>query len=168
MKKVILSVAAVALAVVVFSSCKPDEKEKTNEELLTNPKGWVMTRAISNPAYTNSLDYTDADLFKSWFYPCELKDILAFKSDKEGKKTILTSTCDAGIKQTETLGTWSFKKDTKDEIVLNFRIPFFEENIMADVRVTKLDENSFEFSYTWTEEGSGKDYKFTITYVPGK
>jgi len=165
MKKVILSVVVVALAAVVMSSCN---KDKTNEELLTNSKGWVISKAISSPEYTNSGGVTSADLTKSWFYPCELNDVLKFISDKDGKRTVLTTTCDGNVKTKETLGKWGFTSEEKDNIKLKFRLPFFEEDEEDVVKVTALEEDIFEFEYTWSPDGDGEKYKFTITYKPGK
>jgi len=169
MKKVILSVTVLALAVVVFSAC---QEPKTNEQLLTQKKGWVLSKATSTPAYTNSNGLTDADLSKSWYYgdyACELNDILYFKSDADGKRTVLASSCDGNIKQRETLGKWSFEKEDVDEILLKFRLPFFDEDEEDIVTVTDLDEKSFEFTYRWTPDPEeGTIYTFRMTYVLGK
>lgn len=161
MKKVILSLTVVALATVVFSSCQPD---KTNEDYLKNSKGWVLSKAISNPAYVNNDGVSDADLSKSYFYECEMSDILTFKDDKDGKRVVLTSTCDAGVKQKETIGTW--KLDGEDK--LTFRIPFFEEDVNDVVTITNLDGKNFEYTYAWTKQSTGVRYVFTMTYVQAK
>ena len=165
MKRVILSVTALALAVVVFSACT---KEKTNEDYLTFSKGWVISKAISNPAYTNGGGITNADLTKSWFYECELNDILCFKSDKDGKRTVLTTTCNGDVKQKETLGTWAFTKEEADDVRLKFRLPFFEEDEEDVVIVNVLDDDTFEFSYTWKPDPAGSNYTFTVTYKHAK
>jgi len=168
MKRVILGLTVVVLAVVVFSSCK---EEKTNEELLTNKKGWVLSKATSTPAYENSEGVVDSDLARSWYYgdyACELNDILYFKSDGDGKRTVLASNCDGNIKQKETLGTWSFVSEEVDNLKLKFRLPFFEEDEEDVVTVTNLDEKNFEFTYTWSPYGATAVYTFRMTYVLGK
>jgi len=167
MKRVISSVMVVVLMAMVFSSC---ERNESNEKYLTNKKGWVIAKAISNPPYLNSSGVENADLAKSWFDECELSDILTFKSDNDGKRTVLTSTCDGNVKQKETLGTWKFTSEEKDDLKLEFRIPFFDDGKVDVVNVTNLDKENFEFSYKW-KNGAGDDapqYTFTITYKLGK
>ena len=153
-----------ALATMVFSSC---DKDKTNEELLSIKKGWVMSKATSTPAYTNRDGVTDADLAKSWFYECELNDVLTFIDDKDGKRSVLTTSCNGNIKDKETLGTWEFTNT--NPLKLKFRIPFFEEDFRAEVFVENLDADNFVFSYTWVpDEDSGIEYTFRVSYVPAK
>ena len=154
MKKVILSVVVVALATVVFTSCKDDP---TKEELLTDKKGWKLSSAVTNPAYTNSKGVTSVDLLECWFAACELKDVLYFKTDKA---TSLTSGCD-GTK--ETTGTWEF---LKDETQLRFRLHYFEDDtpVYDVVTIKELSEDTFKYDFTWKDD-DGVHYTFTLTYV---
>ena len=170
MKKVILSLTVVALATVVLS-CKED---KTPEDYLTIKGGWKISKATSTPAYTNSDGVTDADLAKSWFYECELSDVLEFKSDKDGNRTVLTTTCNTTVKEKETLGTWNFEDTNKDGesvehgTLLKFRLPFFEEDEKDVVTVETLDDKNFVFSYKWKPDPAGESYTFRVSYVPAK
>jgi len=161
MKRVISVATVVALAAVIFSSCG---SEKTPEELLTYKNGWKMSKATSTPAYKNNDGVEDADLFESYFYECEQKDVLYFKSDGDGKRTVLAHGCFDDGK--ETTGTWEFSDS--DGKLLKFRIPFFEEEKYATVDVTKLEEDVFEFTYSWTKAGTTDEYKFRITYAHAK
>jgi len=163
MKRVILSLTALAMVAMVFTAC--DREEKTNEELLTISKGWKLKSAISTPEYTNSDGVTSANLFESWFSTCELNDVLYFN---KSKATEVKHGCE-DKKTKQTTGTWSFQ--TEDPLVLNFRIHFFEDEdgspVYSDVDVKELTEEVFKYNYTWENE-SGTRYIFTMTYIPAK
>jgi len=163
MKRVILSLTAVAMVIVVLTACTKDNgrdkipKNKTPEEYLTINKGWRLSKGMSTPAYTNNSGYTDIDLMNVWFYECELNDILVFKVDN---RSSLISTCGTGIKQNEANGTWNFISKNQ----LELRNPIFGYEMYDVVTVETLNDNMFKFSFTWSD--GTQVYTFRITYVP--
>ena len=163
MKRVILSLMAVATVAVVFTSCKPD---KTPEELLQNSKGWKLQSAMSTPAYTNGAGVTSTNLFESWFLQCEQNDVVFFDKSNATK---VQHGCEAK-KNKQTTGTWSLTETEEFPYKLNFRIHFFEEEdgspIYSDVEVTELSEDVFKYNYRWNDGETS--YIFTMTYVPNK
>jgi len=132
MKKLFL-VATAILVAFAFSACtKP---EKTNEELLTQGKGWQLVSATSVPAFTNKDGISSPNLFVSFFYACELDDILYFYMDKSSKMDNGKLLCDWDEGKVTSLGNWRFIKNDK---VLEFYLPYFFND---DDSFAKLEGN---------------------------
>ena len=127
----------------------------SNTKLLTQ-KAWKLFQAISTPAYTNADGLTDVNLFNNWFYPCELNEVLHFKTDNT---TTISQACYAGK---ETASPWYF---LQNETQLNFRLYFIEEEgepAYGNVDIITLDNDVFKFNYRWTD--GVEIYTFTLTY----
>jgi hypothetical protein len=107
MKKMFL---AVLTAIIAFSFLACEKTDKTNEEMLTTKKGWVMTAATSNPPYIMS-DGSGAaypDLYKNVFEKYELDDIYTYATVADGQALkVDPKTIGAyGYQKIETLGIW--------------------------------------------------------------
>ena len=172
---------AIAIAV-LFTACPVVEKDQ--EELLTQKKGWTMLTATSDRAYTNFDGISSENLFVSFFYECELDDILHFDINKSSKMDFGKDICDDQTGKEVGLGNWKFKS----EKVLEYHLPyFFDDNdnfALLEGAVVVLDETTLtirvpvEF-YDDPVKGSGKirndrgirnakgdadKYNFTFTY----
>ncbi|MDR2970692.1 MAG: hypothetical protein LBU83_02005 [Bacteroidales bacterium] len=146
----IAMIAMIAFAL-VLNSCKKEEKEEettpipepTKTELLTQPKGWVLFSATSMPAYKNKDGETSEDLFRVYFDECELDDILIFKADKSAELNYGEKKCEDGDGNVKPLGLWRF---LQNEEVLEFRLPYFEDNedqmLLLEGKVSALDEST--------------------------
>lgn len=174
MKRNLLILAVVALFACSLNSCDPIEKSRT--ELLTIEKGWVLSFAISSPAYLMSDGVTQVTdlIMGGYLNECELDDIIIFNAN--GGQTINpgAAICEDFGYQTEKAGTWNF---SEDESVLNFQVPFFYNDEyttfdaeLENATILSLTENELRVSYSFTDESSPAkgNYTFTLTYVPVK
>jgi hypothetical protein len=110
-----------ALLALVFLASDCVKPEKTDEDLLTQKKGWTLLTATANPAYTNNDDVTSENLFVSFFYECELNDVLFFY---DTKSSIMKEFCDDPKGKENSLGNWRFKSDYE---ILEFHLPYFKD-----------------------------------------
>jgi hypothetical protein len=141
------------------ATCTVTVTSPSKKKLLTQ-KDWKLSQAVSSPAYTNSNGITSADLFVSWFYPCELNDVLSFKPNNA---TILSQGCSQGE---EVFGTWSF---LENETKLRFRLYCLEDVEHDDpfydaVDIITLTQDVFTYSFSWIEAEHNITYTFTLTY----
>jgi hypothetical protein len=151
----------------------------TKEDLLTQEKGWELYTATSNPAYTNSIGITSENLVVSFFYACELDDILYFNKNKSSILNFGKLICDDQIGKEVSLGNWKFQ----GEEVLEFHLPYFfdcDDNFaLIEAKVVVLDENTLRLEVPLTFSDGGKaakrglistgakateNYVFTFTY----
>jgi hypothetical protein len=141
MKKTLIAAITLLIAF-AFIACGPEPL--TKEELLIQKKGWELYTATSNPAYTNSSNVTSENLFVSFFYPCELDDILYFNENKSSVLNFGKLICEDQTGKDVSLGNWKFK----GEEVLEFHLPYFfdDDNNFAllEGKVIVLDENTLQ------------------------
>jgi hypothetical protein len=141
MKKTLI-VAITLLIAFAFTAC--EDPIKTQEEKLAQKKGWTLYTATSNPAYTNYAGVTSENLFVSFFYPCELDDILSFNENKSSIMNFGKLICEDQQGKDVSLGNWKFKS----EKVLEFHLPYFfdaDDNFaLLEGSVITLDENTFQ------------------------
>jgi len=139
MKKLIF--ALVALTFLAAECIKP---VPTNEELLAQKKGWELYTATSYPAYTNNEGETSENLFVSYFYECDLDDILYFNENKSSILNFGKKDCEGQVGKDVSLGNWKFL--SKD--LLEFHLPyFFDTNdnfALLEGKVIILDANTFQ------------------------
>ena len=171
MKRVILSLTAVAVVAVVFTACKP---ELTLDEMLTNKKGWKLVEATSAPAYELSNGSKINSLFDGYLEAWELDDILFFKED--GALTIdpgkvLPPEGKSGWTTAKTIGTWAWQDDTtKIRMQIPFWYPATEGGVREPDVLNKnfLDKETLKLSLTFTEDETGERYTFALTYTAVK
>jgi hypothetical protein len=142
MKKIFL---AVLTAIIAFSFIACEKTDKTRTELLTQKKGWELYTATSIPAFLNKEGVSNENLFISFFWACELDDILNFNENGSSIMNHGKVSCEEGEGKETSLGNWRF---LKDEEVLEFYLPFFfnEDDSFArlEAKVVTLDENTLQ------------------------
>ena len=167
MKKIFL---AVLTAMIAFSFLACDKTDKTNEEMLTTKKGWVMTAATSDPAYIMD-DGTGnhvTDLYKNMFETYEKDDIYTYATVEDGQalkvdpKTIGTY----GYQKLETLGIWRLFDNDKQLVTKVPGFYDFDEKTgvwtMDVVSNVTISETTLTYSYTWkTNDPAAKALKGT-------
>ena len=169
MKRNILVIALVAIFAVAITSCGK-KNEKTNTDLLSIEKGWVLSTATSSPAY-HMIDGSFAtDLINDgYLFDYEVDDIIKFQANGNqiinGGKLVPAEgdyqATDKGV------GTWKFNSD---ETELSFQIPFFYDEEVETAQILKLSETELRVKYTFnaTDNPTKEAYSFTLTYVPAK
>jgi len=184
MKKTLIAAIALLIAF-VFTACpKP---VLTNEDNLTQKKGWELYTATSIPAFTNTDGVTSEDLTKSYFYECELDDILYFYTNKSSILNYGKESCEEEVGKDVSLGNWQF---IKNEEVLEFHLPYFFDGdhfALLEGKIVVLDENTLSLriplkfvddpakSGTFVVNKRGlkgikddAEYQFTLTYKIAK
>lgn len=175
MKKNIFCVALAVVLAFAVSSCGGEVK--TNTDLLTIEKGWVLSAATSSPAYELSDGSFATDLIADgYLYDCELDEVITFSAN--GTQTINpgANICgeEIGGYTQEVAGLWSFNED---ETILNMQIPFFynDEYTSYDseseaATILALNENELRVKYTFNvvDNPAKEAVSFTLTYVPVK
>jgi hypothetical protein len=150
MKKTIFALMALTIAfATLFTTCKKDETEKTPGEVTTDfltkaKKGWELTAAIADRAYTNKDGVTSENLLESYFVDCEKKDILFFEESGhkiEYGKPLCSWRSGAG----ESLGQWKLINNDK---VLQFHLPYFvygenDDYTPLQGTIQSIDEKQF-------------------------
>ena len=165
MKKMFL---AVLTAMIAFSFFACDKPGKTNEEMLTTTKGWVMTAATSNPAYIMDDDSGNAytNLYKDFFEDYELDDIYTYATVEKGKGLQIDpkKIGKYGYQQLVTVGVWSlFNNGTQ----LTTKVPgFYDQDeetgvwIMDKVNNVDISETTLTYTFTWkTDSPAAKAMK---------
>lgn len=166
MKKNLLIVAVLAIFAGLFSACDPIEV--TDEALLTQEKGWVLSAATSSPAYALSDGSFATDLMKDgYLYECELDDILYFYANRGLAINPGANLCDET--DAEFASTWKLTSDENGKF-LEYQIPFFDDDELEVAEVLALSADELRVKYTFTDEESPAKgvYSFTLTYVPVK
>jgi len=169
MKKLTLVFTVVLAMGVLFTSCK---KDKTNTELLTITKGWVLSAATSSPAYLLSDDsYATNLMTDGYLEECELDEVIKF-SEKGAQTIVPKDVCTDFGYQAETSALWSFNED---ETLLKMQIPFFynddetsyDEEI-EECTILSLTEDELRIKFTFNDDKTPTKgtYTFTLTYVP--
>jgi len=142
MKKMFLAVLA---ALVVFSFLSCDKEPKTKTELLTQNKGWELYTATSIPAFLNKDGVSDENLKKSFFWECELDDILHFYENGSSIMNHGKVICDGQSGKETSLGNWRL---IKDEEVLEFYLPYFYNDddtfYRLEGKIVTIDENTLQ------------------------
>ena len=171
MKKLTLVFTVVLAMGVLFTSCK---KDKTNTELLTISKGWVLSAATSSPAYALSdTSYATNLMTDGYLLECELDEVIKFSED--GAQTIVPNdVCEDFGYQMETAALWSFQED---ETILKMQLPFFynDDNTSYDAdfeecKILSLTEDELRLKFTFNDDEvvTKGTYSFTLTYVPAR
>lgn len=166
MKKNLLIVAILAIFAGLFSACGPIEE--SDEALLTQSKGWVLSTATSSPAYALADGSFATDLIRDgYLYDCEVDDILYFHANGGLAINPGANLCEET--DTEYASTWSLTSDENGKF-LKFQIPFFSDEELEVAEVLALSTNELRVKYTFTDdENPAKGtYSFTLTYVPAK
>lgn len=167
MKKNLLIVAILAIFAGLFSACNPIEV--TDEALLTQSKGWVLSAGTSSPAY-ELLDGSYAtDLIKDgYLLDCEVDDILYFSANGGLAINPGANVCEE-TPADEYASIWTLTSDENGKF-LKFQIPFFYDDELEVAEVLALSAEELRVKYTFTDEESPAKgtYSFTLTYVPVK
>lgn len=166
MKKNLLIVAILAIFAGLFSACGPIEV--TDEALLTQSKGWVLSAASSSPSYALSDGSFATDLINDgYLYDCEVDDILYFYAN--GGLAINPSANLCEETDDEYASTWTLTSNENGKF-LEFQIPFFYDNELEVAEVLALSAEELRVKYTFTDDESPAKgtYSFTLTYVPVK
>lgn len=167
MKKNLLIVAILAIFAGLFSACDPIEV--TDEELLTQSKGWVLSAGTSSPPYKLLDGSLATDLIKDgYLYDCEVDDILYFYANGGLAINPGANVCEE-TPADEYASTWSLTSDENGKF-LEFQIPFFNSDKLEVAKVLALSAEELRVKYTFSDDESpAKDiYSFTLTYVPVK
>lgn len=166
MKKNLLIVAILAIFAGLFSACDPIEV--TDEALLTQSKGWVLSAASSSPSYALSDGSFATDLINDgYLYDCEVDDILYFYANGGLAINPGANLCEET--DDEYASTWTLTSNENGKF-LEFQIPFFYDNELEVAEVLALSAEELRVKYTFTDEESPAKgtYSFTLTYVPVK
>lgn len=167
MKKNLLIVAVLAIFAGLFSACDPIEV--TDEALLTQSKGWVLSAGTSSPTYALSNGSFANDLIKDGYLKdCEVDDILYFHANGGLVINPGANVCDET--DAEFASTWKLTSDENGKF-LEYQIPFFDDDELEVAEVLALSADELRVKYTFTAVESpakGTDYSFTLTYVPVK
>lgn len=166
MKKNLLIVAILAIFAGLFSACDPIEV--TDEALLTQSKGWVLSAGTSSPAYALSDGSFATDLIKDgYLYDCEVDDILYFHANGGLAINPGANLCEETDDEYDS--TWTLTSNENGKF-LEFQIPFFYDNELEVAEVLALSAEELRVKYTFTDDESPAKgtYSFTLTYVPVK
>jgi hypothetical protein len=166
MKKNLLIVAILAIFAGLFSACDPIEV--TDEALLTQSKGWVLSAASSSPSYALSDGSFATDLINDgYLYDCEVDDILYFYANGGLAINPGANLCEET--DDEYASTWTLTSNENGKF-LEFQIPFFYDNELEVAEVLALSAEELRVKYTFTDDESPAKgtYSFTLTYVPVK
>jgi hypothetical protein len=176
MKRNILVFALIAIFALSLTSC--GKKEKTNTELITTAKGWVMKSATVTPAVPVG-EGTTTNWYDEYLYEYEQDDIIVFNANgsfviKPGKN-VPGDTEDGYVE--EKASTWAFNSD---ETKVKMQIPFFYDiptegpartfnAQFEEPEISKLTETEMVLIYKAnTVFAKGVDYTWTLTYEPVK
>ena len=149
-----LIAAAACMSVLVFSSCKKDEKSKT--ELLTG-KTWVLKASVISPGIVIQTGATVTDLYAQK-EPCDKDDELRFKTDKTYTEEEGSQKCKGTDPQVIETGNWNFNAA---ETVIT-QTP--TGGSLSEANLLKLDGGTLQVSVSKKE--GGITYTVTNTYNP--
>ena len=154
--------------------------QPTNEELITQEKGWILYTATSIPAYESYGGIVSENLFISFFYECELDDIMYYKKNKSQILNFGKMLCEGDEEKEIYLGNWRF---LQGETALEFYLPYFFDAdgtfYKLEGKIAVLDENTLQIRLPLMfDDGTKmakrvlaqkdtkavKEYEFTLTY----
>ena len=164
---------------VKFTTLEDEGTELSNyAQMLCIPQGWVMSAAVSDPAYLLHDGTRVSNLFEGFIFDFETDDIIVFNTDG----TIIAnpgnlipdydwewviSNGEYGTDEfpltTSVIGNWSFIGENEPPTEISMQIPFFYDRIPEECRIVSLSENEFVIKYVFVQE---PNYEFCITYVP--
>ena len=148
-------------------------------ELLTIPKGWVLSTATSAPAYQMQDGSFAYDLINDgYLLDFEIDDVIHFLSNGThyvNPGTLLPADGD-GYTQETSLGQWFFDNPNNPSY-LYMQIPFFYgaqgysntyDPALEECRLLSLTTDMLKIKYSFSDnENPAKGYyTFTLTYVP--
>jgi len=170
MKKVILSLTALAFVTVVFTSCK----EQSNFDMLTTKKGWKLVEATCSPAYELLDGSKITNLQDGYLAAWELDDIIIF--DESGALTVdpgknLPPEGKDGWIEKKAIGTWAFlENETKIRMQIPFWYPATPGGVREpdEVKLNLLDKDNLRVSLTFRECASCPEYTFSLAYAINK
>ena len=197
MKKTLFALLAlIFVSAIALSSCKkttedeenPTPVELTFEEKLTQKEGWIMTSATSEPEYIAS-GGTSADLFKYFFYACELGDVTHYKLTPK-KEMWVNSKCDVATGKDIFMGDWDYLNADSSKVSF-YLAAYFDEStdkyFELPAKIVTLTDDKLIIKVELTEEveeaakakgpnhfrglltrGELRDYNFTIQYKLAK
>lgn len=170
MKKV-FGIITVALVVAAgFMGCH--RHEQTATDFLTGAKGWVLSKAYSNPPYHLEDGSYASDLMNDGY----LKDfesayILVFNTTggeivKPGD--VRAPSAEEGYVEETTLGVWKF--DNPDHpTAITMHIPFLYQEEPVVCQLLDLAKDDFRIRFkVQDDEDVKKECTFTLTFVPVK
>ena len=170
MKKSFLMVAACAALVFGVTSCNPD---KTGEEyLIDGKKGWLLTSAISTPAYETTEGDKVSNLLTGFLMDCERDDLMHFNENgsqviNPGKDKRTTDPADDNFECKEmgekSLGNWALANDEKS--FTSFFLPYFDSNLgqKGAVEVVAIEEKTLTINVKIVDDVN--NVTFTLIYA---
>jgi len=152
----------------------------TKETLLTQENGWILSSATSTPPFESYDGIVNENLFVSFFFECELDDIMYFNKNKLQVYTFGKMLCEWDYGQFINLGSWHL---LNEETELEFYLPYFfdEDDSFAKLvaKIVILDKNTLQLLLplsfddgtkkakrvlTSSNAKETKEYEFTLTY----
>lgn len=149
MKKLLLPVFA---AVLLFGSCKKDEKDKgsgggSSTEKTLSDKKWKLT------GWRYSVEgMGELDGFGS-LPSCQTDNTMTFKSDKTNEVDEGPTKCNPASPQTTTAGRWELKSGETEILVTGFEAVFGISSMT--LTIISIDESTLKVRYN-TEVGGPK------------
>ena len=180
MKKVLSLLAVVAVFMLAFTSCQPDEK--TYAQYLTQQtKGWVLQSANSSPDYEMSDGTFVTDIYNNYLYDWERDYIIVFNENgsqivKPGKTVVPDG--EVGFAAETSLGNWRVEENVmigdRAYDLLYMYLPFVFNNeggVDLDAcQIVTLNDDILQVKYTMNDDDPAAKgtYEWMLTYVPAK
>jgi hypothetical protein len=150
----------ILISIFVFCSCsKEGESDSPTQDPVTNlvDKYFIMTDAVSNPAYPMGNGTTSADLYNDWYKsPCVHDDLRMFKSNGDVIFDNGTTKCDPTEPQSVVGSKWNFIENNTRLVLTQGTNKNTLQILINDGTVLKYDKKRTSSStgsivYTWTE-----------------
>lgn len=155
----------------------PEPEHHTALELLTIPKGWVLSEAYSSPAYHLPDGSFASNLInEGYLFDFEIDDVIHFLSNGThyvNPGTLLPAD-EVGYNQETSLGQWHFD-DPDNPTYLYMQIPFFHGEVpnsytpaIEECKLISLTTDMLIIKYSFSNDTkpAKEYYSFTLTYVP--
>lgn len=168
----IITISFIVLA--GFIGCK--RPDSTATDILTNPNGWVLSSAFSNPPYRQNDGSFARDLVNDEYLKnFEASYIIIFTST--GNEIVrpgsyVAPSPEDGFTAETTLGFWKFDNPEKPTSIA-MHIPFLNNGELIDCKILNLAKNDFRITCVVPQnEEEGVTEKdtciFTLTYIPAE
>ena len=156
----------------------PEPEPPTATELLTIPKGWVLSEATSSPAYNMLNGECIDNLMHGYLFDFEIDDVIHFLSNGTHfvNPGIMIPGEGVGYTQETSMGQWHFDNPDNPSY-LYMQIPFiYGENpntydpAIEECRLISLTTDMLKISFVYIDDeyknSTKGTYVFTLTYVP--